>query len=417
MNNKMTFSTLIEQIAEDTGTPKNQIHDLLKEATILIEEGLLRDGRVSIAGLGIFNLKWHKARPGRNPQTGEPIEIPAQNRVHFKPVANLRRFINRDHEGLKPVILDDEDALTAVVPTADPEPKIETRPEPTAVITPEVTPEPAPDPELNPDPKPKPVIKTEEQEIKPEPKPESNTIPEPETKAGQDQPTQYGRKHRSMIWVPVIVIILLLILIAGYFYLKPADKTGAEIAKTDHTETSTPAVTQNTPESEYQEETQQTDDTPPETSNQVAQQPAVENEADEGNRAALPGTEHTIQPGDSLWIVSTLKYSEPYFWPYIYRVNLEKIQDPDVLEEGITITAPDLEGTSERLSQQDRKNLADGYVQAYLTYKKLGKQKALLYLWVAEQFGTPEVIELYKNEIAESDLETIASVKGITRIQ
>jgi len=107
MRDKITFSNLMEQIADETGASRQKVHDLLKEMVAIIDEGLWRDGRVSISGLGIFGLKWRAARQGINPQTGESIEISAHNRVYFNPGAPLRRFINRKYEHIKPEIIDD----------------------------------------------------------------------------------------------------------------------------------------------------------------------------------------------------------------------------------------------------------------------------------------------------------------------
>ena len=105
MSNKITFSDLVERIAEETGTTERMIHGLFKEMVAVSKEGLLSDGHVYITGLGTFKLKWRDARQGINPQTGEPIEIPAQNRVYFKPEAALRRFVNREYSPKKPEII------------------------------------------------------------------------------------------------------------------------------------------------------------------------------------------------------------------------------------------------------------------------------------------------------------------------
>ncbi len=102
MSNKITFAKLIELVANKSGKSKQQTRDLLKEVVAVVNMGLLKDGRVNISGLGIFYLKWRDARQGRNPQTGETIEIPAHNQVKFKPEAALRRFINRNYQHLKP---------------------------------------------------------------------------------------------------------------------------------------------------------------------------------------------------------------------------------------------------------------------------------------------------------------------------
>jgi len=414
MKNKVTFSTLVEQIAADTGTPKSLVHDFLKGAVEVIDEGLVRDGRVSIAGLGIFALKWHKARPGTNPQTGEPIVIPAHNRVHFKPAANLRQFINRKNERPKPVILplnlNDEQTSTDT---------LEPKPEPEVISLPK----PGVDTVL----KTKPVAA-----LKPEPKPVATA--EPETVLESRYLKTEAKKTKPMMWIPIMVIILLLLVFAGYFLFKPPDKTQLEMARADESATAKakdntlqPAAAENqpdtlkpdTPKTDNHKNTKHIEDM---SKKEKPEPPPQYIDTKEDNALAdsyikLKGTEYIIKTGESLWTLSTSKYSEPYFWPYIYRVNLEIIKDPDLLENGLTILAPDMEGTIDNLSLRDRKYLADGYIQAYLTYRKLGKRKAILYLWVADQLNTPEVIKKYDAAIRKSDLNIISKVKGTSRIQ
>ncbi|MBW1821223.1 MAG: HU family DNA-binding protein [Deltaproteobacteria bacterium] len=97
-NEKITFSELVGRIADEAKVSKKVARSLLKEMSAIIDDGLRHNGKVRISGLGIFKLKWRAAKTGRNPQTGEPIEIPSQNRVVFKATADLRRFINRNYE-------------------------------------------------------------------------------------------------------------------------------------------------------------------------------------------------------------------------------------------------------------------------------------------------------------------------------
>lgn len=52
------------------------------------------DGKVPVAGVGTFHVKTTKARTGRNPTTGAPIEIPAKKKVTFKASAELVAALN-----------------------------------------------------------------------------------------------------------------------------------------------------------------------------------------------------------------------------------------------------------------------------------------------------------------------------------
>jgi len=125
MNKKITFSNLVDKIAEETGASKKLIHDLLTETVHLTREGLNRDGYVNLGGLGRFRLKWKKARSGRNPQTGEKIEIPGRSSVNFKAEANLREYINRKYSHLQSEIIEGE-----IEPKNTPSPPVSKTPPP-----------------------------------------------------------------------------------------------------------------------------------------------------------------------------------------------------------------------------------------------------------------------------------------------
>lgn len=108
MKKKMTFSSLVEKIASKTGTSKKLVYDLLNETIALNREGLEKDGHGNIMGFGRFSLKWHKARKGRNPQSGETIDISGHNTVNFKAQASLRNHINRNFAQLQPELIKSE---------------------------------------------------------------------------------------------------------------------------------------------------------------------------------------------------------------------------------------------------------------------------------------------------------------------
>jgi len=59
-------------------------------------ETLERGEKIKISGFGNFVLKEKAARRGRNPQTGEKIEVAARRIVKFKPGAVLRKTLNRE---------------------------------------------------------------------------------------------------------------------------------------------------------------------------------------------------------------------------------------------------------------------------------------------------------------------------------
>ncbi len=55
-----------------------------------IRTGILKDKKVQIVGFGTFSVRPRKARVGRNPQTGQAIQIKASKTVGFKPGQQLK---------------------------------------------------------------------------------------------------------------------------------------------------------------------------------------------------------------------------------------------------------------------------------------------------------------------------------------
>lgn len=91
----MTKSELIEHLATQ------QSHLLQKDVELSVRlildrvsQALGRDERVEIRGFGSFSLHHRPARIGRNPKTGEPVEIAAKRVPHFKPGKELRERVN-----------------------------------------------------------------------------------------------------------------------------------------------------------------------------------------------------------------------------------------------------------------------------------------------------------------------------------
>ena len=85
------IKTEVEKRLADALSLKNdEARDLLNVILDEITLALSRQQRVALIGFGTFEVREHKARQGRNPQTGEPMTIPASNGVHFKPGKALK---------------------------------------------------------------------------------------------------------------------------------------------------------------------------------------------------------------------------------------------------------------------------------------------------------------------------------------
>ena len=89
-----TKKELIDSIAKRTGVKKLDAELVLNATLAEIERSLLAGQPVTLHGFGTFELKKREARTGRNPRTGEPVEIAASTTVAFKPAKALKDSLN-----------------------------------------------------------------------------------------------------------------------------------------------------------------------------------------------------------------------------------------------------------------------------------------------------------------------------------
>ena len=90
----MQKSEVEAALAEQLGVSKTAARDLLNVILDEITLAMSRGHRVALPGFGVFEVRAHGPRTGRNPQTGEPLEIPAGHNVHFKPGKALKESIS-----------------------------------------------------------------------------------------------------------------------------------------------------------------------------------------------------------------------------------------------------------------------------------------------------------------------------------
>ena len=84
MSKRLTKSQLVAELSEKWGVSKKQAGDMWESMMGLLYSEVKRAGEVVLPGLGKLVLVNRKARMGRNPQTGEPLKIPAKKVVKFR---------------------------------------------------------------------------------------------------------------------------------------------------------------------------------------------------------------------------------------------------------------------------------------------------------------------------------------------
>ena len=94
----MTKADLVNKIFEQIGGTKKESADLVEKLFDVMKNTILEGDSIKISGLGNFIVRNKKPRVGRNPQTGETIEISARRVLTFKPSQVLRDAVNKDME-------------------------------------------------------------------------------------------------------------------------------------------------------------------------------------------------------------------------------------------------------------------------------------------------------------------------------
>ena len=94
MAQKTTTTELIAAIAAATDTTKTEAQTFLDAFKAVTTTALKEDKEVQVAGFGTLKPKHLKARKGRNPATGETIEIAASNGATFSPAKALKDALN-----------------------------------------------------------------------------------------------------------------------------------------------------------------------------------------------------------------------------------------------------------------------------------------------------------------------------------
>ena len=90
----MTKADLIESLATKLDFQKSMAERIVNTVFDDIEVALKKGDKVNISGFGTFAVSDRKARQGRNPKTGETIEIPASKSAKFKAGKNLKDKLN-----------------------------------------------------------------------------------------------------------------------------------------------------------------------------------------------------------------------------------------------------------------------------------------------------------------------------------
>lgn len=91
----MTRSELVEALSIARGLPRRAAEEAVEIMLATMAEAMVEGGRVELRGFGSFRVREVAAYTGRNPQTGEPVDVPAKRLPAFKAGKSLHQALQR----------------------------------------------------------------------------------------------------------------------------------------------------------------------------------------------------------------------------------------------------------------------------------------------------------------------------------
>jgi DNA-binding protein HU-beta len=366
-NQKIRFEQILNSVVEKNSISKTFARTLIHELTQLIQEGLLKDSVVNLAGFGIFRLHDVPERTGRNVQNGQSIVIPAHRKVLFKPEKHIRELINKKYEDLKAQV-PDIGKVKANQPAEKKDDATETDVTLSAIAK-------SLDSMIKEEPK-----KREPEELSDEPllKDDIMGVEEKEKLFAEKE----DEKSRKKLYIGAGLVAILLILLL-FMQFGGDENDAAEMAEKEK-----PAVETVITEKEK---------APP---------APVKNKE---NQSAVKLKTIISKKGDNLWNLAFEHYKDGYLWPLILQANKSHISNPDLIEPGESIKIPVIADPL-KLTAAETKMLSDGHLTAYFEYKGSKNRDALNHLFVADKYDHENV----KKSLAKIDNSDYQSIQNLS---
>ena len=111
----MTKADLVEEVVRVSNVSKKHAEIIVNTVFASITEALQSDDKIELRGFGSFRVRRRRSRQGRNPKTGDRVDVPEKRIPYFKPGKELKDLINADDEG------DELGAAPTIATTTEPE--------------------------------------------------------------------------------------------------------------------------------------------------------------------------------------------------------------------------------------------------------------------------------------------------------
>jgi integration host factor subunit beta len=94
----MTKAELVEEVSKVSDLTKKHSEVIVDTVFQSIIDALHRGEKIELRGFGSFRLRQRESRKGRNPKTGDKVDVPPKRVPYFKPGKELKDLINRESE-------------------------------------------------------------------------------------------------------------------------------------------------------------------------------------------------------------------------------------------------------------------------------------------------------------------------------
>ena len=95
----VTKAALVEEVSRAADLTKKHAEVIVETVFRSIVTALRRGEKIELRGFGSFRLRQREPRKGRNPKTGDRVDVPPKRIPYFKPGKELRELINREAAG------------------------------------------------------------------------------------------------------------------------------------------------------------------------------------------------------------------------------------------------------------------------------------------------------------------------------
>ena len=96
----MTKAELVDEVGREATLTRKHSEVIVDAVFSTLVEALQRGDKIELRGFGSFRLHQREPRKGRNPKTGDKVDVPPKKVPYFKPGKELKDLLNRDADGV-----------------------------------------------------------------------------------------------------------------------------------------------------------------------------------------------------------------------------------------------------------------------------------------------------------------------------